>query len=168
VAVTNEHTYGHEVRRTSGGDGRSGTLIRLSLLRAPLYPDPTADQGHHVFRYSLVVGATIGDAVEAGYAAADAERSVHGDAAPALVASSHDAVVVDTVKLAEDRSGDVIVRLYESRGGHSSSQVSVGFTHAAVSEVDLLERATESSAASEAGAIHFAPFEVKTLRIGRA
>jgi alpha-mannosidase len=167
VAVTNEHTYGHEVRRTGSG-GRSGTLIRLSLLRAPLYPDPAADQGRHILRYSVVVGATIGDAVEAGYAAADAERSVLGTQSSALVTSSHPAVVIDTIKLAEDRSGDVIVRLYESRGGYASSQITLGFVHRKSSEVNLLEGgAAEVAGTGDSIALQFAPFEVKTLRIGR-
>ena len=28
-------------------------MLRLSLLRAPEWPDPNADQGHHEFTYSL-------------------------------------------------------------------------------------------------------------------
>ena len=169
VAVTNEHTYGHEVRRTGDGEGNSGTLIRLSLLRAPRYPDPEADQGRHVLRYSLVVGATIGDAVEAGYAAADAERSVHGSTSSALVTSSSGGVVVDTIKLAEDRSGDVIVRLYESRGGRACSTIGLAFEYDAVSEVDLLERSAGGSfGRGDPVELRFTPFEVKSLRIARA
>ena len=37
--------------------------MRLSLLRAPLFPDPTADKGEHRMAVSLRVGATIPDAV---------------------------------------------------------------------------------------------------------
>ena len=169
VAVTNQCTYGHEVRRTGDGEGRVGTLIRLSLLRATRYPDPAADQGRHVLRYSLVVGATIGDAVEAGYAAADAQREMSGSPSSALVASSDAAVVVDTVKLAEDRSGDVIVRFYESRGGHASSAIELDFAHGTVSEVDLLERGTGEGLDRDGPLVlKFTPFEIKSLRIVRA
>ena len=33
------------------------TTVRLSLLRAPLFPDPEADQGAHALRYALRAGA---------------------------------------------------------------------------------------------------------------
>ena len=63
VAVANDATYGHDITRD--GDG-GPTTVRLSLLRAPLFPDPDADQGEHRFRVALRVGATIGDAVARG------------------------------------------------------------------------------------------------------
>ena len=36
------------------------TTIRVSLLRAPRFPDPETDQGTHRFRHALVPGAAIG------------------------------------------------------------------------------------------------------------
>ena len=35
----------------------AATMVRLSLLSAPLYPDPRTDQGEHFFAWSLVAGA---------------------------------------------------------------------------------------------------------------
>src|SRR5205809_682293 len=43
AAVANDSTYGHDVTRSTRPDGGTTTLVRLSLLRAPLFPDPTAD-----------------------------------------------------------------------------------------------------------------------------
>ena len=54
----------HAHTRPGGG---TTTTVRLSLLRAPLFPDPHADQGRHRFAVALRVGATIGDAVAEGY-----------------------------------------------------------------------------------------------------
>ncbi|MFP3786328.1 glycoside hydrolase family 38 C-terminal domain-containing protein, partial [Burkholderia sp. SIMBA_024] len=45
VAIANESTYGHDVSRTTRADGGSTTTVRLSLLRAPVFPDPEADLG---------------------------------------------------------------------------------------------------------------------------
>lgn len=40
-----------------------------------------------------------------------------------LVIVDNPAIVVESVKLAEDRSGDVVVRLYESRGAPAKASV---------------------------------------------
>ncbi|WP_104194186.1 hypothetical protein [Cryobacterium sp. M25] len=41
--------------------------MQLSLLRAAVFPDPTADQGRHELRVSLRAGAGIPEAVAEGY-----------------------------------------------------------------------------------------------------
>jgi alpha-mannosidase len=61
--VVNDSTYGHDVTRTTRATGGTTTTVRLTLLRAPRFPDPIADQGRHRSRFGIVVGATIGDAV---------------------------------------------------------------------------------------------------------
>jgi alpha-mannosidase len=67
VAVTNDSTYGHDVSRRTRTDGGTTTTVRESLLRAPLYPDPNADQGRHVLRTTVRPGADMAQAVEEGY-----------------------------------------------------------------------------------------------------
>jgi alpha-mannosidase len=59
---------------------------------------------------------------------------------PALITVDSPAIVVESVKLADDRSGDVVVRLYESLGGRATGTLRTGFPLAGVSAVDLLER----------------------------
>ena len=54
--------------------------------------------------------------------------------------SSNPAVVVEAVKLAEDRSGDVVVRLYESLGGRARTTVTAAAEVGSVGATDLLER----------------------------
>lgn len=128
VAVINDSTYGHDVTRTTRDDGGTTTTVRLSLVRAPRVPDPEADQGMHRFTYALLPGATIEDAIAEGYAlnlplrVADADRSIEP-----LVSSDNPAVTIEAVKLADDRSGDVIVRLYESHGGRAHATLRTGF-----------------------------------------
>ena len=45
VALVNDSTYGHDVTRHVRDGGGTNTTVRLSLLRAPRYPDPDTDQG---------------------------------------------------------------------------------------------------------------------------
>ncbi|MEO6200682.1 MAG: glycoside hydrolase family 38 C-terminal domain-containing protein, partial [Cryobacterium sp.] len=109
VAVANDSTYGHDIGRSSDAAGRTNTTVRLSLLRAPLYPDPESDQGSHELRVSLRVGADIADAVAEGYRLNLPLRTVAGvgpGGFDPLFTVDDPAVVIEAVKLAEDRSGD--------------------------------------------------------------
>ena len=120
AAIVNDSTYGYDISRSSDDDGATTTTVRLSLLRGPQFPDPVADQGPHTLRYSLVVGAEIADAVQQGYHINLPVRTVTGanDVQP-LVKVDNPSVVLSAVKLADDGSGDVVVRVYEAGGGHA-------------------------------------------------
>jgi alpha-mannosidase len=147
VAVANDSTYGHDVTRRTRDDGGTTTLVRESLLRAPTFPDPHADQGEHRLTTAIRIGATVLDAVTEGYRLNVPPRSFTGaaDILPVLTVDNP-AVVVEAVKLAEDRSGDVIVRLYEANGGRARATILPGFAVSAVVETDLLEREVEATA----------------------
>ena len=169
-AIANDSTYGHDVTRDTRPDGGTTTTVRLSLLRAPRFPDPDTDHGVHRLRYSLVVGAELGDAVREGYRINLPERAVEGsrEVRP-LVSVDDDAVVVESVKLADDRSGDVVVRLYESRGGRARARLATSFPVAAVTRTDLLERPVEQAGGgTDVVDLRLRPFEIATLRFTRA
>ncbi|HEX5566624.1 MAG TPA: glycoside hydrolase family 38 C-terminal domain-containing protein, partial [Streptomyces sp.] len=177
VAVVNDATYGHDVTRDVRADGGQTTTVRLSLLRAPRYPDPETDRGRHRMRYALAPGATIGDAVREGHWINLPERTVTGGSRPVvpLVAVDDDRVVVAAVKLAEDHSGDVVVRLYESHGGRVRATLTAGFPVAGVTVTDLLERPLPKTSARRAHtvtreggvALALRPFQILTLRLAR-
>ncbi|MBM9507230.1 alpha-mannosidase [Actinacidiphila acididurans] len=172
AALVTDSTYGHDVSRLTREDGGTTTTVRLSLLRAPHSPDPQADRGSHSFSYALVAGADIGDAVAAGYALNLPLRPA-GDApaggAP-LVSVDNPDVVVEAVKLADDRSGDVVVRLYESRGGAARAALRTDFPVAAAEVTDLLENPDQDLPAEPDGSFPLAlrPFQILTLRLRRA
>ncbi|ONI84818.1 alpha-mannosidase [Saccharothrix sp. ALI-22-I] len=171
VAVLNDSTYGHDIARGSRDDGGTTTTVRLSLVRAPHSPDPHADQGMHRFTYSLLPAASVADAVAEGYSLNLPLRVAYSAAQPpaALVNVDSPAVVVEAVKLADDRSGDVIVRLYEALGGRATARLSTGFPVTTTEVVDLLERPVpDDASALSGGVISLRPFQVLTLRLGRA
>jgi alpha-mannosidase len=177
VAVVNDATYGHDVTRAvrTGADEGTTTTVRASLLRAPRYPDPETDQGVHRFRHALVPGATIGDAVREGYRANLPERRVTGAAAEVapLVSVDNDAVVVSAVKLADDRSGDLVVRVYEANGGRARATVRLDAPAAGRAVLtDLLERPiadAERPVEVEGGVVLvLRPFQMVTLRVPRS
>ncbi|MEW2568014.1 glycoside hydrolase family 38 C-terminal domain-containing protein [Streptomyces sp. NPDC047070] len=174
VAVVNDSTYGHDVTRTVREDGGTTTTVRVSLLRAPRFPDPETDQGVHRFRHALVPGAAIGDAVREGWRINLPQRKVAGGASEVapLVTVAQDAVVVTALKLADDDSGDVVVRFHESRGGRSQATLTAGFDVESVTVTDLLERPLPDATAPDQDGnrltLKLRPFELVTLRIKRA
>jgi alpha-mannosidase len=169
VGVANDSTYGHDVRRERTGSGDEATVIRLSLLRAPLFPDPEADQGRHVMACSLVVGADVMDAAAEGYRLNVPPRALLG-AGPSVSLLSVDdpGIVVEAVKLAEDRSGDLVVRLYEARGAARAGTLTTAFEWDAVVATDLLERPQGEVVDADRGTgrveIALRAFEIRTLR----
>ncbi|MGP3955364.1 alpha-mannosidase [Nonomuraea sp. 3N208] len=174
IGLANDATYGHDVTRTTRADGGTTTTVRLSLVRAPRCPDPEADQGRHRMTYALVPGAAISDAVAAGYALNLPLRVTSGRAAPPpppLVTLDGTAACVEAVKLADDQSGDVIVRIYEALGGRAITRLHASFPVTDVTVTDLLERPLPGNPVTvEADGgipISLRPFQVLTLRLRR-
>ncbi|EFL22483.1 alpha-mannosidase 2C1 [Streptomyces himastatinicus ATCC 53653] len=145
-----------------------GTTVRLTLLRAPHSPDPETDLGTHRFRYALLPGASVGDAVEGGLALNLPLRTLpSGPTGPApLLSVDNPAITVESVKLAEDRSGDVVVRLYESHGGRAAGTLIAGFPVLSADVTDLLERPLHPAATGPAGlSLALRPHQILTLRL---
>lgn len=173
AAVVNDSVYGHDISRRVRDDGGTTTTVRLSLLRAPRFPDPNTDHGRHIFGYALAPGATIADAVREGYRINIPERVITGTSPvePLVSISTHtDQVVIEAIKLADDQSGDIIVRVYESTGGRASAHLTTTFPLAAATETDLLERpiaelpvSTDSDGRSGFH-VSLRPFQIMTLR----
>ncbi|NUH40572.1 alpha-mannosidase [Streptomyces samsunensis] len=182
TAVLNDSTYGHDVTRTAhdtddgtgeGTDGAGegevlGTTVRLTLLRAPHSPDPETDLGVHRFRYALLPGAGVAEAVAEGLALNLPLRTV--PAGPAerapVVSVDNPAITIESVKLAEDRSGDVVVRLYESQGGRAAGTLVTGFPVLGADVTDLLERPLHEAATGPGGlTLALRPHQILTLRL---
>ena len=195
VGVLTDSTYGHDVSRAVGSDGARVTTVRLTLLRSPNGPDPSADAGLHEFTYALAPGdvpATIREAYALNLPLRLVPATADGAAAPppALVGVySEQGALVEAVKLADDRSGDVIVRLYEAYGGRARARISAPFPVADVVACDLLEDPIAPQAERMRGLapavrrvpgqtyaavpedrwdVTLRPFQIATLRLRRA
>ncbi|MBS1697866.1 MAG: hypothetical protein JST25_05610 [Actinobacteria bacterium] len=166
AALVNDSIYGYDTSRDVDGDEVT-TTVRLSLLRAPRFPDPDTDHGRHAIRVGLVIGADAAIATAEGIALNAPSTVVRGaHEVDPLVAVSGEGIVVSSVKLADDRSGDVIVRVYEALGRRTTGSLSVAFPHAGIREVSLIEDELDDPRTGEA--LSLRPFEVRTLRIPRA
>ena len=171
VSLLNDCKYGYDVH---------GNTMRLTLLRAPKSPDPTADISRHTFRYAAMPHA--GDHAEAetvrrGYEfnvplrhtfpEAGARRGPKLPASCSFFEVDAPGVVLDTVKKAEDEDA-LILRLYEAHGGHVRTKLVSPLPMKSAVECDLLERKTLGRAMKPKACtfdLHFAPFEIKTLKM---
>lgn len=161
VALLNDCKYGVNV------DGNS---INLTLLRAPLAPDMRADLGRHEFTYALY--AWNGSLLSSRLLREAYELNIPGTTAAGdggvVSVCSVDApnVIVETVKPAEDGSGDIIVRVYEAMRTTTACTLQVGLPVKGVRETNMLE-VGEKRVACRGGkiALRLRPFEIKTLRL---
>ena len=160
AAVLNDCKYG--VSADSG-------VIGLSLLRAPTYPDPATDIGSHEFVYAYTVwDGTLSDSdLQAQAEELNIPVFIQpGDCAiPGILSIDDPAISVESVKLAEDGSGDLIARLYESMNGTRRVRIAPGTPVCTCSECNMLEEAhTAVPVENGAVTVDFRPFEIKTLR----
>jgi len=172
VALVNDSIYGYDTTR-SAEDGSVTTTVRLSLLRAPRFPDPETDQGTQTHRFGLVVGTDLAGATTEGAAMNAPASTVLGDHGVEPLVEVSPEAVVSSVKLADDGSGDVVVRVYEPVGRRVSASLRVRFPVSAVEPVTLLEEALPDAepAALDADGhleLRLGGFEVRTLRFTRA
>ena len=163
AAVLNDCKYGISVL---------GNEMQLTLLRAAAAPEMRADNGEHVFTYAFTAweGSFLDSPVVAEAYDLNVPLQVASGACPAFSAFVVDApnVFIDTVKPAEDGSGDVILRLYEAKRADTPCVLSVNVPASKISACDMLENPLEELPVEDGCVkLHFHTFEVKTLRIAR-
>ena len=148
------------------GVGVGGNHITLSLLRATMRPDITADRGRHLFCYQILPHA--GDFVAAGInrKALELNQPLTRPALPAArpaglqallddLAAAGDRLVLQAIKPAED-GRRVVVRLAECDGARGALTL-----HAPVQPVNLLEDAEGEPTARLA----YRPFEILSFAV---
>lgn len=162
AAVMNDCKYGISV---------NGNSMELTLLRSGACPDLRTDNRVHNFTYAFTAWEgdfTSSDVVKEAYAVGIKPTVVAGGALDAsYLAMDNDNIIIDTVKMAEDGSGDIIVRLYESKKAAVFTAL-----HAAFHEnfkayaCDMLENVKKELAVKD-GAVDltFRAFEIKTIRL---
>jgi len=145
--------------------------MELTLLRSGACPDLRTDNRVHNFTYAFT-------AWEGDFASADVVKEAYALNAPATVALGgaldasylsvdNDNIIIDTVKMAEDGSGDIIIRLYESKKAAVSAKLRSSFMKKFKAySCDMLEN-KEEKLKTENGSVmlDFKAFEIKTVRL---
>lgn len=150
--------------------------MRLSLLRSPIAPDPSADRGDHRFTYSLLPFAgSFGDSgvIRSAYELNSPQTAVRtscgasGAPAHSFCTVDGNAVIIESVKSPEDGSnGELILRLYESLGGKNRTSLRFSRELRSAAQTDMLEEnpITLPVQGRELN-LEFRPFEIKTVRL---
>lgn len=191
-ADLSEHNYGVSILNDSKyGFATAGKMMRLSLLRSPKAPDAHADMGHHSIRWAIFPHkGSLGSAtVKAAYAFNNPLKLCVGSQ-PAVASLSEcpiklineddsESLVLDTIKRGHDdedvsrRDGtrinpgqSVILRIYESLGGHSRGTIQTKFDVKRATKVNILEdEITEMPLKDGKVPIKLRPFEVATFKL---
>jgi alpha-mannosidase len=166
VSLLNDCKYGHDV---------SGSVMRLSLLRASYEPDPVPDVGLHQITYSIYPHS--GGWREAGvprraYELNNPLRAVATDShggklvqEMSFLSVEPSNLIVTALKRSEDGS-DLIVRFYEASGTATTAVISTALPIKAYAETNLLERKLGTArAASGRIELEVGKHEIKTVRL---
>ncbi|NLM78758.1 MAG: alpha-mannosidase [Ruminococcaceae bacterium] len=170
VSLLNDCKYGHDIR-----DG----VMRLTLLKSGMAPNPRADREIHRFTYSLFPhtgswrqAGTMQQAYNlnlplyARFIGAQPDGRLPASGSLCRV-DAFDHVMLETVKQAEDGDG-IILRLFEYSNWRGPVMLTFGQPVQWAVSCDLLER-TQQNLTIESDlrtlSFYMKPYEVKTIRV---
>ena len=161
AAVLNDCKYGISMNENA---------LELTLLRAAAAPEMHADNREHYFTYAFTAwegSFADSDVVRQGYELNVKPVVANGTVnAFSMFGVEKNNVILESVKLAEDGSGDLILRLYESRKAavHTALFTTLPVVQA-WSCTMLEEKETELVVEDKSISLDFRAFEIKTLRL---
>ena len=161
AAVLNDCKYGISMNENA---------LELTLLRAAAAPEMHADNREHHFTYAFTAwegSFADSDVVRQGYELNVKPVVANGTVnAFSMFGVEKNNVILESVKLAEDGSGDLILRLYESKKAavHTALFTTLPVVQA-WSCTMLEEKETELVVEDKSISLDFRAFEIKTLRL---
>ena len=155
LALLNNGSYGISCDRGE---------MALTLLKAPLVPDPTCDRGAHDLSFALLPFTgpiSQSRVVRAGYEFNQQPRVLKGighvQEGPAA-----DTVILETIKVPEEGEG-VILRLYEPSGKTCKAELRLP-VEGRLEECGLAENEHVDIGSGDIFSLDFRPFQIRTFR----
>lgn len=164
AALLNDCKYGYDVQ---------DSIIRLTLLKSGIFPNPDADQGEHTFTYSLYphsgdfrTGRVVQEAYDLNISMQAAVVNGKGPDSYSFLEIQEENILADTVKLSEEGE-EIVVRFYETYGKRTKAHVR--FPHAveaAFTECNCMEEERQPLAGRDGELeLLLKPYEIKTIKI---
>jgi len=167
--------------------------LRLTLLKAPLWPDPQADRGHHSCRYSIYPhqsswqsAQTVRQAYNANFpiqTCFPSQQAVQPHREPnsnttslpttvSFLELGDNSLVLSTFKQSEDSTNQFILRYYESTGSKSSLDLSSPLPLEVLGAVNIMEKtdppcpsSPKHSLSSDSPGIEIFPWQIASFAI---
>ena len=163
AAVLNDCKYGISV---------NSNQLELTLLRAAATPDMRSDNHVHHFTYGFTAweGSFADcDVIRRGYELNVPPVQEQGSLDLCFLEIDKPNVFADTIKLAEDGSSDLIIRLYEGKKAAVDAKLRLNLPSYTAVCCDMLENPIAAPMQAENGTVDlsFRAFEIKTVRIRR-
>lgn len=169
ISLLNDCKYGYDIR---------DDVMRITLMRAPVCPDPTADLGINTFTYALYPhnstwanADTTAEAFRLNDPLIAHVNSIGGGTLPEgsvvkVNTSEPGEVTVDAIKPAQDQNG-IILRFNEANGMDMKATVTLPIDFAEIRECDMVENPLPDAApvCGREFSFEISPFEVKTFRL---
>ncbi|MEG8946201.1 alpha-mannosidase [Rosettibacter firmus] len=140
ISLLNRSKYGYDTK---------GNIMRLSLLRSPQWPDPTADRGNHSFEYSLYPhekrveqSETVFKGYEFNYPLLCIAEDLHSGDLPethSFIQINPENAILTSMKQSEEDANAFLITIYESTGKDSEVELSLPFNPSRVYESNILE-----------------------------
>ncbi len=161
VAILNDCKY---------GIGGRESAMSLTLLKSAQTPSIGAETGVRSFTYAVmpfVENFADSLVIEKAYELNSPVIVKEGySEQKSFLSVSEKNIIIDTVKFAEDNSGDIIIRMYESKNTYTSCKLKFGFNLKAAYITDMLEKEMKSLEVHDNEIeLVFKPFKVVTVRI---
>lgn len=167
VSIINDCKYGYDIK---------DSLMRITLMRAPICPDPVGDKGVSTFVYRVYPHkGTWSQADTVKYAfqlnqplkafGLEKQDGILGSE-KSFITVDRENVIIDAVKPAQDGRG-IIVRMYEADRTRGKVNVKFGFGNVSrVIETNLMETdEKEIETSDNAFDFFITPHQVRTFRI---
>lgn len=159
VAIINDSKYGYRVKEH---------LVSLNLMRAPHYPDESADIGKHQYSYAFLAhDNSLDKVIEKAYLFNN--QPILNPFFPELPSfiSGDNSIVIESIKKAEE-SDAIIIRLSEQLGKHQKTEFTIDNLFKKVSLTNLIEEPIcQLVTNNQKINLDFEPFEIKTLKLER-
>ena len=164
VSLLNDCKYGYDIKEN---------VIRLTLIKSAIEPDPNADSGQHVFTYSLFPhqgdwrsGNTVREAYRLNVPLLSSPGSNETDLNHdyfSFVKVNSNNIIIESVKKAEDGAG-IVVRLYEFHNQRGKAELEFAYPLKKAYECNLLEKEKKVLRFSNNKIVFFIePYEIKTF-----
>lgn len=174
VAILNDCKYGYDAKEK---------LMRLTLIKSGIFPNPEADQGEHEFTYSLlphkgdyIKGSVNEEAINLNLNSHLFDAEIFERAKNAIInLENAKGVFISAIKMAED-SNDIIIRFYDGYG--LERDIRFGLFEGVDSEIlevkecNLLEENLEASESDSSFdkdkkemSMHIRPYDIRTIKV---